>query len=155
MFHVKQHADVIVIGGGHAGLEAALAAARVGAHVCLVTLDPSKIGEMSCNPAVGGLGKGHLVREVDALGGAIGHLADAAGIQFRLLNRRKGPAVRGPRAQCDRDLFRAAAQATVRRQSRLSIVSGEVTALAIENGRVTGVSLADGTSLSARAVVLT
>ncbi|MEO0428041.1 MAG: tRNA uridine-5-carboxymethylaminomethyl(34) synthesis enzyme MnmG [Pseudomonadota bacterium] len=151
----QSETDVIVIGGGHAGLEAALAASRMGAAVTLVTLDPAKIGEMSCNPAVGGLGKGHLVREVDALGGALGRIADAAGIQFRLLNRRKGPAVRGPRAQCDRDLFRRAAQDFVGRTEKLSVISGEVVGLILRNGLAVGVSLSDETKLWSRSIVLT
>ncbi|MEO1472058.1 MAG: tRNA uridine-5-carboxymethylaminomethyl(34) synthesis enzyme MnmG, partial [Pseudomonadota bacterium] len=154
MFHVKQRGRIVVVGGGHAGLEAALAAARLGAETVLVTLDPAAIGAMSCNPAVGGLGKGHLVREVDAMGGALGRIADAAGIQFRLLNRRKGPAVQGPRAQCDRALFAAAAQAEVTRAG-LTVVSGEVVDIDVSAARVAGVTLADGTHLTAAAVVLT
>ncbi|MEL6773364.1 MAG: tRNA uridine-5-carboxymethylaminomethyl(34) synthesis enzyme MnmG [Pseudomonadota bacterium] len=156
MFHVKQSSpSVVVVGGGHAGLEAALAVARVGAPVTLVTLRRDRIGEMSCNPAVGGLGKGHLVREVDALGGAIGQLADAAGIQYRLLNRRKGPAVRGPRVQCDRALFRAAAQRLVDATPGLTVLEGEVADLVVEGGRIAGVRLADGATVPAAAVVLT
>ncbi|MEO1774603.1 MAG: tRNA uridine-5-carboxymethylaminomethyl(34) synthesis enzyme MnmG [Pseudomonadota bacterium] len=156
MFHVKQSSpSVVVVGGGHAGLEAALAVARVGVPVTLVTLRRDRIGEMSCNPAVGGLGKGHLVREVDALGGAIGRLADAAGIQYRLLNRRKGPAVRGPRVQCDRALFRAAAQRLVDATPGLTVLEGEVADLVVEGGRIAGVRLADGATVPAAAVVLT
>ncbi len=154
MFHVKQF-DVIVIGGGHAGTEAAHAAARVGATTALVTLSFASIGVMSCNPAIGGLGKGHLVREIDALDGVMGRVADAAGIQFRLLNRRKGPAVQGPRAQVDRALYRARMQDETRRQEGLCVIEGEVVDLAIEGDKITGVMLADGTRLSAPAVVLT
>jgi tRNA uridine 5-carboxymethylaminomethyl modification enzyme len=147
--------DVIVIGGGHAGCEAAAASARAGAKTALVTLDASKIGVMSCNPAIGGLGKGHLVREVDALDGLMGRMADEAGIQFRMLNRRKGPAVRGPRTQADRKLYRQAMQAAIEAQDGLSVVAGEVVSLSIVDGRVNGVGLADGIELSAGAVVLT
>ena len=147
--------DVIVIGGGHAGCEAALAAARMGARVALVTLSRAAIGVMSCNPAIGGLGKGHLVREIDALDGAMGRVADAAGIQFRLLNRRKGPAVQGPRAQADRRLYRAAMQAAIAAAPGLTVIEGEATDLRLQGARVTGLTLADGTGLSAPAVVLT
>jgi len=147
--------DVIVIGGGHAGCEAAAAAARIGAHTALVTLSTGTIGAMSCNPAIGGLGKGHLVREIDALDGLMGRVADAAGIQYRLLNRRKGPAVRGPRTQADRKLYKQAMQAALLAQDGLEILEGEVADLRIENGRAAGVSLADGREIVAGAVVLT
>jgi tRNA uridine 5-carboxymethylaminomethyl modification enzyme len=147
--------DVIVIGGGHAGCEAASAAARMGAMTALVTHRFATIGAMSCNPAIGGLGKGHLVREVDALDGLMGRVADAAGIQFRMLNRRKGPAVRGPRAQADRKLYAAAMQAAIRETSNLSVIEGEADDLMISNGRVTGVRLSDGVELTAGAVVIT
>ncbi|MCC0007415.1 MAG: tRNA uridine-5-carboxymethylaminomethyl(34) synthesis enzyme MnmG [Hyphomicrobiaceae bacterium] len=147
--------DVIVVGGGHAGCEAAAAAARVGARTALVTHDRATIGEMSCNPAIGGLGKGHLVREIDALDGLMGRVADAAGIQFRLLNRSKGPAVQGPRTQADRKLYRKAMQAALAAQERLDVVEGGVEDLLLDNGRVTGVVLGDGRRLAAAAVVLT
>ena len=147
--------DVIVIGGGHAGCEAATASARAGAKTALVTLDASKIGVMSCNPAIGGLGKGHLVREIDALDGLMGRVADEAGIQFRMLNRRKGPAVRGPRTQADRKLYRQAMQAAIGAQAGLTVVAGEVVSLSIEDGSLKGVELADGRALAAGAAVLT
>jgi tRNA uridine 5-carboxymethylaminomethyl modification enzyme len=147
--------DVIVIGGGHAGCEAATAAARMGAQTALVTHRFATIGAMSCNPAIGGLGKGHLVREVDALDGLMGRVADAAGIQFRMLNRRKGPAVRGPRAQADRKLYAAAMQAAIREIANLGVIEGEADELLLSNGRVTGIRLADGREMSAGAVVIT
>ena len=147
--------DVIVIGGGHAGCEAAAAAARMGARTALLTQQIATIGAMSCNPAIGGLGKGHLVREVDALDGLMGRVADQAGIQFRVLNRRKGPAVRGPRAQADRKLYAAAMQAALRETANLEIVEGEAVDLVDNDGRVGGVTLADGRSLRAGAVVIT
>ena len=147
--------DVIVIGGGHAGCEAATAAARMGARTALVTHRFATIGAMSCNPAIGGLGKGHLVREVDALDGLMGRVADAAGIQFRMLNRRKGPAVRGPRAQADRKLYAAAMQAAIRETANLRVIEGEADELIVSDGRVTGIRLADGVELTAGAVVIT
>ena len=147
--------DIIVVGGGHAGSEAALAAARMGARTVLVTLRASDLGVMSCNPAIGGLGKGHLVREIDALDGAMGRVADRAGIQFRLLNRSKGPAVQGPRAQADRKLYQAAMGAEVAGTKNLTLVEGEVTELLIRAGRVQGVRLADGGEIEAGAVILT
>ena len=148
-------ADVIVVGGGHAGTEAAAAAARFGADTILLTHRFATIGEMSCNPAIGGLGKGHLVREVDALDGLMGRVADRAGIQFRMLNRRKGPAVRGPRAQADRKLYRAAMQDAIAAQPGLSVVEGEAAELLLDAGRVCGVRLADGRPIAAACVVLT
>jgi tRNA uridine 5-carboxymethylaminomethyl modification enzyme len=148
--------DVIVIGGGHAGCEAASAAARMGARTALVTHRFSTIGAMSCNPAIGGLGKGHLVREVDALDGLMGRVADAGGIQFRVLNRRKGPAVRGPRAQADRKLYAGAMQAAIRETANLIVVEGEADELRIaDGGRLRGIKLADGRELAAAAVVVT
>jgi tRNA uridine 5-carboxymethylaminomethyl modification enzyme len=147
--------DVIVVGGGHAGCEAGAVAARMGAKAALVTHRFSTIGAMSCNPSIGGLGKGHLVREVDALDGLMGHVADAAGIQFRLLNRRKGPAVRGPRAQADRKLYAAAMQRALRLTTNLTVIEGEVDDLELDDARVTGVRLTDGRVLAGGAVVLT
>jgi tRNA uridine 5-carboxymethylaminomethyl modification enzyme len=144
-----------VIGGGHAGCEAATASARLGASTALVTHRFATIGAMSCNPAIGGLGKGHLVREVDALDGLMGRVADAAGIQFRMLNRRKGPAVRGPRAQADRKLYAAAMQAALSETANLRVIEGEADELIVSGGRVTGIRLADGRELSAGAVVIT
>ncbi|MBV0891136.1 tRNA uridine-5-carboxymethylaminomethyl(34) synthesis enzyme MnmG [Paracoccus sp. Z118] len=152
---MKHSYDVIVVGGGHAGIEAAAAAARMGSATALVTMRADDIGTMSCNPAIGGLGKGHLVREVDALGGLMGEIADAAGIQFRLLNRRKGPAVQGPRAQADRGLYRASAQKMVAAQPLLDVILGEVASILRSGAGVSGVRLADGTELAAAAVVIT
>lgn len=150
-----KHFDVVVIGGGHAGTEAAHAAARMGAKTALVTLRRDTIGVMSCNPAIGGLGKGHLVREIDALDGVMGHAADQAGIQFRLLNRRKGPAVQGPRAQADRKLYRNAVLKAVTDRAGLSIIEGEAADFIMENQRVAGLRLADGAQVFAKAIVLT
>ncbi|RCS22352.1 tRNA uridine-5-carboxymethylaminomethyl(34) synthesis enzyme MnmG [Phyllobacterium salinisoli] len=150
-----QKFDVIIIGGGHAGCEAAAASARFGALTALVTHRFDTIGVMSCNPAIGGLGKGHLVREIDALDGLMGRVADAAGIQFRLLNRRKGPAVRGPRTQADRKLYRLAMQDAIRAQENLVIIEGGVDDLVIEEQSVVGVKLTDGRVFNAGAVVLT
>ena len=147
--------DVIVIGGGHAGCEAAAAAARMGARTALVTHSFATIGEMSCNPAIGGLGKGHLVREIDALDGLMGRVADEAGIQFRVLNRSKGPAVQGPRAQADRKLYRRGMQAAIKATPGLEVIEAAVEDLIVECGNVNGVLTADGRSISAGAVVLT
>jgi tRNA uridine 5-carboxymethylaminomethyl modification enzyme len=147
--------DVIVIGGGHAGCEAATAAARMGARTALVTHRFDTVGAMSCNPAIGGLGKGHLVREIDALDGVMGRAADAAGIQFRMLNRRKGPAVRGPRAQADRKLYAAAIQAAIVSTASLSVIEGEADSLIRSGDQVTGIRLIDSREISAGAVVIT
>jgi len=147
--------DVIVVGGGHAGCEAAAASARMGANTALVTLSFATIGTMSCNPAIGGLGKGHLVREIDALDGLMGRVADKAGIQFRVLNRAKGPAVRGPRAQTDRKLYREAMQATIRAIEHLSVIEAEAADILLENGRVAGIETTDGEKLRCGALVLT
>jgi tRNA uridine 5-carboxymethylaminomethyl modification enzyme len=147
--------DVAVIGGGHAGCEAAAAAARMGARTALITHRFATIGAMSCNPAIGGLGKGHLVREIDALDGLMGRAADLGGIQFRVLNRRKGPAVRGPRAQADRKLYAAAMQSAIRAIPNLDVIESEADDLMLENGRVRGVRLTDGREIPVGAVVLT
>lgn len=150
-----KHFDVIVVGGGHAGADAAHAAARMGAQTALITLKKSGIGVMSCNPAIGGLGKGHLVREIDALDGLMGRVADRAGIQFRLLNRRKGPAVQGPRAQADRKIYRETMLSEILATPNISVIEAEVTDFLMEGDAVRGVKLADGTEVSAHAVVLT
>jgi tRNA uridine 5-carboxymethylaminomethyl modification enzyme len=147
--------DVIVVGGGHAGCEAAAAAARMGARTALVTHKAASIGEMSCNPAIGGLGKGHLVREIDALDGLMGRVADVAGIQFRMLNRRKGPAVRGPRTQADRKLYRLAMQQALGQTDGLDIVEAGVEDLILNDGRTAGIVLADGRRIAAGAVIVT
>ena len=147
--------DVLVVGGGHAGCEAAAAAARMGASTALVTHRFATIGAMSCNPAIGGLGKGHLVREIDALDGLMGRVADLAGIQFRVLNRRKGPAVRGPRAQSDRKLYAGAMQRAIRDTANLTVIEAEAHDLVLRDGCVAGLKLADGRELGAGTVVLT
>ena len=147
--------DVIVVGGGHAGSEAAAAAARLGARTALITHKRDTIGVMSCNPAIGGLGKGHLVREIDALDGLMGRVADAAGIQFRMLNRKKGPAVRGPRTQADRKLYRLAMQAEIAAIENLDVIEGDAYDLVIEHGHVSAVTLKDGRIVPCGAVVLT
>jgi len=147
--------DVVVIGAGHAGCEAALAAARMGLKTAIVTLSRDAIARMSCNPAIGGLGKGHLVREIDALGGTMGRLADRCGIQFRLLNRSRGPAVRGPRAQQDKDGYHLAMRAEIEGSPRLTLLEGEAASMRVEDGIVRGITLASGETVTARAVVVT
>jgi tRNA uridine 5-carboxymethylaminomethyl modification enzyme len=151
----ESHFDVVVVGGGHAGAEAAAAAARCGARTALITHRIDTVGVMSCNPAIGGLGKGHLVREIDALDGVMARAADRAGIQFRMLNQRKGPAVRGPRAQADRKLYRLAIQDLLGQQEGLSLIAGDVFDLDVRDGRVAAVILADGRRFGAGTVVLT
>ena len=152
---MKHFFDVIVIGGGHAGSEAAYAVARAGGRVALITKKKDQVGVMSCNPAIGGLGKGHLVRELDALGGLMGVAADISGIQFRLLNKSKGPAVQGPRTQSDRDLYKNSVQNILSSNQNITIIEGEVTDLYIERGTVGGIELEDGTNISGGSVVLT
>ncbi|HEY9446538.1 MAG TPA: FAD-dependent oxidoreductase, partial [Burkholderiales bacterium] len=147
--------DVIVVGGGHAGTEAALAAARMGCHTLLLTHNVETLGQMSCNPSIGGIGKGHLVKEVDALDGAMATATDEAGIQFRMLNSRKGPAVRATRAQADRVLYKAAIRSRLEHQPRLRIFQQAVDDLIVEQDRVTGVLTQIGVIFSARTVVLT
>src|SRR5687768_5229209 len=146
--------DIIVVGGGHAGCEAAAAAARMGASVALVSFTRDSIGAMSCNPAIGGLGKGHLVREVDAFDGLIGRAADHAAIHYRMLNASKGAAVRGPRVQADRKRYKAAIHEFLTEQSALTIIEGEAAALELKGRRVTGLRLSDGRQLSASALIL-
>lgn len=146
--------DIIVVGGGHAGVEAAAVAARMGARIALVTFDLATVGAMSCNPAIGGIGKGHLVREIDALDGLMARAADAAAIHYRMLNRSKGSAVWGPRVQADRVLFRAAIQRMLPAQGDIEMIAGEVAALRLSGGRVVGIDLADGSTLAAERVIL-
>src|SRR5438874_4586812 len=146
--------DIIVIGGGHAGAEAAWAASRLGASTALITLDEHKIGQMSCNPAIGGLAKGQMVREIDALGGLMGIAIDNTGIQFRMLNRSKGPAVWGPRAQADKYKYAIQVQRLLRTCPNLDIIRGEVAEIQTDAARVTGVALSDGTQLACRAVII-
>ena len=153
---MRAHYDIVVIGGGHAGAEAARVAARAGRTVAMITMDRGAIGRMSCNPAIGGLAKGNLVKEIDALGGLMGEATDRAGIQFKILNRSKGPAVQGPRAQCDRDLYAAAVQSLLQSESdRLDIVEGSVATLIVDGTTVRGVVLSDRTRLGADAVIVT
>src|SRR5918992_375892 len=147
---VTRSFDILVVGGGHAGTEAAAAAARLGASVALVTFDRDQVGAMSCNPAMGGLGKGHLIREVDAFDGLIARASDHAAIHYRMLNASKGAAVRGPRIQADRRRYKQAIHALVEAQQGLSVVEGEASALALDGRRVTGLALADGRELRAK-----
>ncbi len=154
MFHVEHAFDVIVVGGGHAGTEAAAAAARRGARTALLSQRRDRIGAMSCNPSIGGLGKGHLVREVDALDGLMGRAADAAAIHHRMLNRSKGLAVQGPRVQADRTRYMRSIQAQLEQQDRLTVIEGEAAALILRGGAIAGVTLLDGSAITARAVVL-
>src|SRR6202012_46688 len=150
-----KHYEVILIGGGHAGTEAALAAARMGVSTLLLTHNIETLGQMSCNPAIGGIGKGHLVKEIDALGGAMAHAADRAGIPWRTLNASKGPAVRATRCQADRSLYKAAIRRMVETQPNLELFQQAVDDLILEGGRVTGVVTQMGLAFHARTVVLT
>src|SRR5690349_15734455 len=152
---MRSNYDIVVIGGGHAGAEAAWAASRLSASVALITLDPSKIGAMSCNPAIGGLAKGQMVREIDALGGLMGIATDNTAIQFRMLNRSKGPAVWGPRAQCDKYRYAKEVQRLLSTCANLDIVAGEVAAIEIDRATVEAIHLSDGTRFSCRAVIVT
>src|SRR5881296_1130965 len=147
--------DVIVVGSGHAGIEAALAAARIGCRTLMVTQNLDTIGQMSCNPAIGGLAKGHIVREIDAMGGAMGLNADATGIQFRMLNRAKGPSVRAPRVQCDKKAYQFRMKAVLEGTENLTLQQATVTAVAVEGGRVTGVETDIGLKIHGDAVVIT
>src|SRR5438067_934717 len=155
MISMQNQYDVVVVGGGHAGCEAARACARMGLRTAMITMNADLIAQMSCNPAIGGIAKGHLVREIDALGGVMGEVADAVGIQFRLLNTSRGPAVWSPRAQCDKKQYRLWMKEILEREPNLQIKQAEVAALVIEKGRVHGVQLLDGRTLLCGAVVIT
>ena len=155
MFKLPTEYEVLVVGSGHAGIEAALAAARIGCRTLMLTQNLDTIGQMSCNPAIGGLAKGHIVREIDAMGGAMGLNADATGIQFRMLNRTKGPSVRSPRVQCDKKAYQFRMKAVLERSSNLDLKQATVSKIIVENGRVAGVDTDIGVQISARAVVIT
>ena len=154
MKHFDESFDVIVIGAGHAGCEAASASARLGAETAVITLNLDLVGQMSCNPAIGGIAKGHLVREVDALGGIMGRVIDRTGIQFRLLNRSRGPAVQSPRAQADRLLYRTEMRRVLESTSNLSLRQGKVVDLLVHNAKIVGIELEDGRTFGAKAVVV-
>src|SRR5204862_8067539 len=155
MISMRNSYDVIVVGAGHAGCEAARACARMGLRTAMVTMNLDLIDQRSCNPAIGGIAKGHLVREIDALGGVMGEVTDAVGIQFRLLNTSRGPAVWSPRAQCDKKMYRMRMREVLEQEPNLRIKQAEVAALDIENGRVSGVKLRDGRNVPAGAVIVT
>ena len=150
-----KNTDVIIIGGGHAGVEAAASAARVGADVLLITIDKNKIGEMSCNPAIGGIGKGHIVKEIDAFGGIMSSCADKSGIQFKVLNASKGPAVRGPRCQADRVLYKKAVNEEIKKNDNIKIVNGLVDKIKIEKNICKGVELSTGDFIACNSIVIT
>src|SRR5688572_27207344 len=155
MFVYPKYYDVIVVGGGHAGTEAALAAARIGCETLLLTMNPDSIGQMSCNPAIGGLGKGHLAREIDALGGEMGVNTDLAGIQFRMLNTKKGPAVQSPRAQCDKKMYQHRMKWVCERQQRLDVKLGQTTNILLQDGAAVGVDASMGLRFLGKAVIIT
>src|SRR5919197_625578 len=155
MFELANEYDVVVVGSGHAGIEAGLAAARLGCRTLMLTQNLDTVGQMSCNPAIGGLAKGHIVREIDAMGGAMGLNADATGIQFRMLNRTKGPSVRSPRVQCDKKAYQFRMKAILERAPNLQLKQGTVSKVLVENGAVTGVETDIGVRIAAQTVVIT